>query len=671
MKVLSKLFGYLSDRGFSACRTQVTLLLAALLLLTAPLSQAVIIDSFDTAQPPVVLQAPGDLGVTQGSTQAAAEALGGNRNYRLTLTGGTLGTQARAFVGGGLYNHVQDPQATARSLLVYDGSNDPLTTNTNGLGGADLTDAGTSNAVEVRVVFADQGAVLRMVVHSGPNNRSQHELAVTTTATEQIFIVPFTDFTTAAGAAGPADFSNVGAVTVEVDGTLTAALDVQLDLLQTRATLVAEKAAALLVDNNGNGLVDAGDQIEYNVVVQNISSAPLNNVVFDDFVDVNSTLDCTAPGDPTTTQGTITLCDSLTGQLSADIGVLDIGPLNAVTISFRVDVNDPIPSGTEEICNQGFFNGDTFTNIPTDDPATFDLPDDPTCLPVTSTIIIEKLTVPAGSAQSFDFFGDLNAGAPFALTDTQTFTQQTAPGQYLVVEGAVAGWSLTNLVCTDPNGNSVVDIGARTATISLEGGETVRCTFTNTQQGTIIVEKQTNPDGSPQSFDFSGDAAGSIIDGQQIIVNGLLPGNYSSTETLPAGWTLTSISCDDGNSSGNVNTATANFVLDAGETVTCTFLNSQEGSITIVKNTQGSDGTFTFTSSTLTPSPFNITTIGNTGSQVFSPLPPGLYDVAETVPAGWDLIDATCSDGSPVNAIDLNGGENVTCTFTNRQRGAL
>lgn len=68
MKVLSKLFDQLSDRGFSVCRTHAAMLLAMLLLLAAPLSQAIIIDSFDTAQPPVVLQAPGDLGVTQGST---------------------------------------------------------------------------------------------------------------------------------------------------------------------------------------------------------------------------------------------------------------------------------------------------------------------------------------------------------------------------------------------------------------------------------------------------------------------------------------------------------------------------------------------------------------------------------------------------------------------------
>ena len=42
--------------------------------------------------------------------------------------------------------------------------------------------------------------------------------------------------------------------------------------------------------------------------------------------------------------------------------------------------------------------------------------------------------------------------------------------------------------------------------ISLQPGETVTCTFTNTKRGTIIVEKQTSPDGATGDFTFTGDA---------------------------------------------------------------------------------------------------------------------------------------------------------------------
>ena len=101
--------------------------------------------------------------------------------------------------------------------------------------------------------------------------------------------------------------------------------------------------------------------------------------------------------------------------------------------------------------------------------------------------------------------------------------------------------------------------------------------------GTIIVEKQTNPDGAVDTFDFSGNAAGTIGDGGQIIVSGLAPGTYNSVEADPGpDYELVSITCDDSNSSGNVGTRTATFQLDPDEVVKCTFLNGQGLNVTKV-----------------------------------------------------------------------------------------
>ncbi|MFC1968749.1 hypothetical protein ACFLVX_05145 [Chloroflexota bacterium] len=91
--------------------------------------------------------------------------------------------------------------------------------------------------------------------------------------------------------------------------------------------------------------------------------------------------------------------------------------------------------------------------------------------------------------------------------------------------------------------------------------------------GTIIVEKQTEPDGASDNFTFTGDATGIISDGQQIIVSDLPPGIYTATETVRTGWYLDTIVCDDGNSSGDVNMKTVTFQLEAGETVKATFTN--------------------------------------------------------------------------------------------------
>jgi hypothetical protein len=50
--------------------------------------------------------------------------------------------------------------------------------------------------------------------------------------------------------------------------------------------------------------------------------------------------------------------------------------------------------------------------------------------------------------------------------------------------------------------------------------------------------------------------------------------------------------------------------------------------------------------------------------------PAGDYSVSQVLPVGWDLASATCSDGSPIDGIDVGAGETVTCTFTNVKRAS-
>jgi hypothetical protein len=59
--------------------------------------------------------------------------------------------------------------------------------------------------------------------------------------------------------------------------------------------------------------------------------------------------------------------------------------------------------------------------------------------------------------------------------------------------------------------------------------------------------------------------------------NNLLPGTYTVTEGMVAGWTLSNLSCLDsyaGGTHSTVSGATATINLDPGETVTCTFTNA-------------------------------------------------------------------------------------------------
>ncbi|HMB92131.1 MAG TPA: choice-of-anchor Q domain-containing protein, partial [Rhodothermales bacterium] len=102
--------------------------------------------------------------------------------------------------------------------------------------------------------------------------------------------------------------------------------------------------------------------------------------------------------------------------------------------------------------------------------------------------------------------------------------------------------------------------------------------------------------------------------------------------------------------------------------------------ITITKNAfpdEGTDFAFTgdlgsFTLDDADPDdadPFSDT-------MVFEELAPGTYNVAETIPAGWQLDDIDCEGGdiSPITdgvAITVSGGDNVTCIFTNIQLSSI
>ncbi len=101
-------------------------------------------------------------------------------------------------------------------------------------------------------------------------------------------------------------------------------------------------------------------------------------------------------------------------------------------------------------------------------------------------IIVDKVTEPAGDAQSFDF---VLVGGPvddivnqsFALTDAAApyDSDQIKPGTYSLAETPmVAGWDLSSAQCSD---------GSTPSNITLDPGETVTCTFTNTKHTSLTV----------------------------------------------------------------------------------------------------------------------------------------------------------------------------------------
>jgi uncharacterized repeat protein (TIGR01451 family) len=143
--------------------------------------------------------------------------------------------------------------------------------------------------------------------------------------------------------------------------------------------------------------------------------------------------------------------------------------------------------------------------------------------------------------------------------------------------------------------------------------------------------------------------------------------NLSSSvgvNTVFVGWS--------GDCSGN--TTSTSVTMSANKSCTAQF-NLTTGTIIINKTALGNDGTFNYTATgTGLATNFSITTSGNSGSQNFSNVTVGTKSVTESsLPAGWNFVMLTCSDpdnGTTVSGqmanIDLDGGETVTCTYTNQ-----
>ena len=155
------------------------------------------------------------------------------------------------------------------------------------------------------------------------------------------------------------------------------------------------------------------------------------------------------------------------------------------------------------------------------------------------TITIVKDAVPDDS-QEFEFTSDLGN---FTLDDdgvglnSISFTD-LGPDDHTVTESdplvTPGGYVLTSLICDETEtANSFVAVGTRTATINLEAGETITCTFTNEvdtdEDGVPDSTDNCTNDANPNQEDSDGDGVGNVCDDA---ANDLPTNTGSGTVTL-------------------------------------------------------------------------------------------------------------------------------------------
>ncbi|TCK08771.1 MSCRAMM family protein [Marinobacterium mangrovicola] len=299
------------------------------------------------------------------------------------------------------------------------------------------------------------------------------------------------------------------------------------------------------------------------------------------------------------------------------------------------------------------------------------------------------------AAESWSF-GDVASGTETSNTFVNLF-----PGTYDVTEATPPLlWGFTDVFCDDPTGNSSVnaDPSVRLATIELDPGETVECTFVNTKlaaPGNLIIYKRTlgdlgnfgytSPDLPLPAFDVATLAEDVFYTEADATFNGLVSGIYHASEVVPAGWDLTGLYCEDdttgvtgGSTSVDLGAGEVTVSIDNGETVSCYYTNTRRGYIRLHKETipDGAEGLFHFDG-------YLNGDIGDGGSIPASGYqevqPNGLYTSTEIVPDGWDLTNISCVETKVENTgiyyqtssvqFNVQPGEYIDCTFTNTKRG--
>ncbi len=339
-------------------------------------------------------------------------------------------------------------------------------------------------------------------------------------------------------------------------------------------------------------------------------------------------------------------------------------------------------------------------------------------------LTVVKATSPGGASQQFGFAVSRPAPAlqptpaTFNLRDTgsQAYTEIPISGpandpgrEFTVSETSIpAGWQLNQIDC---GGKQITQTGDA-ATLSLDYGDDITCTFTNAQTppATITVAKS-GPGGSTADFPFEISGTGLLNPGQPgtgtfdlsvgesqdfRVRPGIGGDDYTITEaplpTVPAGqsgWARTSIECvKDSDPSNPISGNLANGAVTVpgllpGGHVTCTYVNERLPRLRISKQVQvatgqsGADQTFGFTQTGL-PGPAAFGPLGNNDTEAFVDLTPGqAFTVTEGDEPDWRLTGLQCSGpGSSAVTVDrtakevsgangLQPGDDVRCEYVN------
>ncbi len=324
-----------------------------------------------------------------------------------------------------------------------------------------------------------------------------------------------------------------------------------------------------------------------------------------------------------------------------------------------------------------------------EDGFTIDIPVPP------STIEVVKKTSPLDDGGKFNLKINGTTYASNVGNGGTTGRQTVSAGSNSIAEAAGSDTDLTNysssVLCKDKHGDGteVTTSGTNPWPLTASVGQDILCTITNTRKNnaSITVIKHAAPHDS-QDFEFT--TTGGLTtpfylddDTDATLPNtttfgSLAAGPYSITESPTTGWNLTNLVCTDnatGVSVGSIVDSTASLALRAGQNVTCTFTNTRQPKLTLVKTvTKDNGGTAVPTDWTLSATSTSKTASGKTGDSTITNayVPAGIYTLSESggpsgyTPGNWSCVGATVVGSS----LSLSNGDIAICTINNDDKPA-
>jgi uncharacterized repeat protein (TIGR01451 family) len=289
-----------------------------------------------------------------------------------------------------------------------------------------------------------------------------------------------------------------------------------------------------------------------------------------------------------------------------------------------------------------------------------------------SDIKVDKVTNPSGSSQSFNFTlsgGPENINQQFSLTDAAPpfDSGQVKPGTYSLSEAATAGWMQTGSSC---------DNGSAIGSITVNPGQTVTCTVTNSQNPTLTVTKTVVPSSDTGTFNLLVDGTVKATGGNGT-TTGALPEAIGSSHTVSE---TAADSTDPSNYQeviGGACNADGTIALSAGQNAVCTITNSRKPQVKVTKSLIPSNDTGKF--NLQVNGATKASDVGDGGGTGFVNVDVGSNPTVGEAPGTSTSLDdyessiscdngASSSTAGPLSLGTLSAGAKVTCTITNSRK---